>query len=126
MKIPRFDIREYVFYPFLLNPFAWIIVVLVLAEVLFFSWWSAKRDGGYWDISTHKPTHTSREHLFVGVAMIVLNTYWLNRKITTAHVTYLQTKYVSYYVESDWRYKHYMEQNYKRYLKVKDGKGEYL
>ena len=121
MKIKRRNFN--IFYKHILNPFAWILICIVTIHWLTLSWWSRKREDEYYNYSTDK-----EEFKRMGVRLIitfiemVINSVWHNEKLTCAYGDYLERKWFPYYPIGDWRRQKNIEERYKYYENVKNGK----
>lgn len=121
MKIKRFYLIENIFYMNLLNPMVYIVLILLILNFIFLSWWSVKREGKY-NIYYIDKSHFKRDYvnIIIWIMDFSINTIWVNTKLTRAYTEYIKDKYFPYYPIGDWRRENAIKNSYQYYLNVKN------
>ncbi len=109
-------------YPHLLNPVAWLAVIIILIYFICFGWWSCQivphqpnpiRNFNFY-FNRNKRIRTARD-LFQKVCTMVINTFWYNARKAKAYAAYLTSSCIHYHPFNDWRTQKAIDSDLKYY-----------
>lgn len=112
------NFQRIIFYPSLLNPFAYLAIILQLLQVLIFEWWSKERDGKYYIYKINKGKFYEEffREFITTVASVACNTFWFDRDRALYYRYYLRDKWFPYSKDKESR-DYLNKRNYDSYLK---------
>ena len=108
------------FYPNILNPLDWILVVYFMPKLIFTSWWKYEEENHHILLSLDYKSFKKmlKNYLFFFIMMLI-NTFWYNNDLSVAYVDYLSAKWFSKYPKRSVDYYVSVQSAYEKYFQLK-------